>query len=174
MALIKELDYKVPKINAAQMAMQRMGSTRAGAWFFARTMHHIDSVLLRLSRGQVTLAPIVAGVAIVTVTTTGARTRLRRETHIAGVPSGGDIAIIGTSFGRSRTPGWYYNMRADPKVEVTYRNKTVSAIAREASAEERRAIWARARTIYAGYEAYARRIKSREIPIMILSSSELQ
>ena len=36
--------------------------------------------------------------------------------------------------------------------------------------EERQAIWERARQIYGGYEAYARRIKDRPIHIMLLST----
>jgi hypothetical protein len=43
------------------------------------------------------------------------------------VPSGGDIAIIGTNFGQPGTPGWYYNLRAQPRAEVTYRNRSVTA-----------------------------------------------
>jgi deazaflavin-dependent oxidoreductase (nitroreductase family) len=104
------------------------------------------------------------------VTTTGARTGQRRTTPLLGVPAGDDIAVIGTNFGQSRTPGWYHNMRADPKVEVTYRNKTVKAAAREADDSERQAIWDRARPVYVGYDAYASRIKNREIHVMILSA----
>jgi deazaflavin-dependent oxidoreductase (nitroreductase family) len=168
--IIQAFGYKVRKPNAAQVAMQHIGSTRAGAWFFARTLHHVDRGLLRLSRGQVTLPGVVAGIPVLTVTTTGARTGQRRTAPLLGVPAGDDIAVIGTSFGQPRTPAWYHNMRADPKVEVTYRNKTIKAIAREAGDEEREAIWGRARTIYAGYEAYARRITNRQIHIMILSA----
>jgi hypothetical protein len=65
-------------------------------------------------------------------------------------------------------------MRADPVVEVAYRNKTTKASAREGDDDERRAIWDRARTIYVRYEAYAKRIKSKEIHIMILSKRERQ
>jgi deazaflavin-dependent oxidoreductase (nitroreductase family) len=63
----------------------------------------------------------LAGLPVLTVTTTGARTGQRRSAPLVGVPAGDDIAVIGTSFGQSRTPGWYHNMRADPKVEATYR-----------------------------------------------------
>ena len=106
---------------------------------------------------------------MLTLTTTGARSGQRRSTPLLGVPFGDEIAVIGTHFGQLGTPGWYYNLRADPRAEVTYRNKTIPAAAREASDEERQAIWARARAIYAGYDAYARRIKDRKIPIMVLS-----
>jgi deazaflavin-dependent oxidoreductase (nitroreductase family) len=85
-----------------------------------------------------------------------------------------NIAGLGTSFGQPRTPSWYHNMRANPTVEVTYRNKTIKAIAREADDEEGQAIWDRARTIYVGYEAYASRLKNRHVHIMILSAIEPQ
>jgi deazaflavin-dependent oxidoreductase (nitroreductase family) len=171
--LIQAFEYQVRKPSAAQVVMQRTAATRPGAWFFARTLHHVDRVLLRLSRGQLTLPGVVAGIPVLTVTTTGARTGQRRTVPLLGVPAGEDIAVIGTSFGQPRTPGWYHNMRADPEVEVTYRNKTIRAIARQAGNDERQAIWDRARTIYAGYEAYAGRIKNREIHIMILSAGGL-
>jgi deazaflavin-dependent oxidoreductase (nitroreductase family) len=174
MGIIQAFGYKARKPNTVQVAMQHIAATRAGAWFFAKTLHHIDKALLRLSGGQVTLPGVVAGLPVLTVTTTGARTGQRRSAPLLGVPAGEDIAVLGTSFGQSRTPGWYHNMRADPKVEVTYRNKTIKAIAREADDEERTAIWDRARTIYAGYEAYASRIKNRQIHVMVLSTEEHQ
>jgi deazaflavin-dependent oxidoreductase (nitroreductase family) len=170
MGIIQAVGYKVRKPNAAQVAMQHVAATRPGAWLFSRTLHHIDNALLRVSRGQVTLPAVVAGIPVLTVTTTGARTGQRRTAPLLGVPAGDDIAVIGTRFGQARTPAWYHNMRANPRVEVAYRDKTINAVAREAGDQEREAIWDRARTIYAGYEAYAGRIKDRQIRIMILSA----
>jgi F420H(2)-dependent quinone reductase len=45
-------------------------------------------------------------------------------------------------------------------------------VAREAGDEERPAIWDTARSIYAGYEVYARRISDRKIRIMVLSAAQ--
>jgi deazaflavin-dependent oxidoreductase (nitroreductase family) len=81
----------------------------------------------------VTFSAIAGGQPVLTVTTTGARTGQPRTTPLLGVPAGDDIALIGSSFGRPRNPGWYYNLRANPKAEVTYRDKTIRAIAREAA-----------------------------------------
>lgn len=150
--------------------MWHISSSRPGAWLFARSLHHIDTLVLRLSRGQFTLAGASAGIPVLTLTTTGARTGQRRTTPLLGVPFGDDIAVIGTRFGQAGTPGWYYNLRADPRAELTYRDTTASAAAREAGDEEWQAIWARARQIYAGYDAYARRITDRKIHIMVLSA----
>lgn len=169
MGIIQALNYQIPRPNTVQRAIWRLSSSRGGSWVFARTLHHLDKLLLRRTQGKVTLATLAAGVPVLTITTTGVRTGLRRTTPLIGVPFGGDIAVIGTRFGQSGTPGWYYNLRAEPSLEITYANRTVVATAREASESERAAIWARARKIYAGYEVYARRMGSRRIPIMILS-----
>lgn len=170
MGLIQALAYQIPEPNAAQRAVWHVSSSRLGAWLFARSAHHMDRFLLRRSKGQVALAGLVAGIPVITVATTGARTGMTRSTPLLGVPCGDDIAVIGTRFGQRGTPGWYHNMRAHPAVTVSYRGRTVKAGAHEAHGEEWRAIWERARMIYAGYEAYARRIKDREIHIMILSA----
>jgi deazaflavin-dependent oxidoreductase (nitroreductase family) len=169
MGLVQALDYKLPVPSAVQRAMWRISSSRPGAWLFARSLPRVDKFVLRMSRGQVTLAGITGGIPVLTITTTGARSDLRRTTPLLGVPFGGDIAIIGTNFGQLGTPGWYYNLRAQPRAEVTYRNRSVTATAREADAEERQTILGQARKIYSGYEAYARRITDRQIPIMILT-----
>lgn len=172
MGILQAFDYQVRKPNAAQLAMQHVAATRAGAWLFGQTLHHIDRVLLQLSHGEVAVPGVLAGLPVVTVTTTGARSGQRRSVPLIGVPAAGDLAVIGTSFGQPRTPGWYYNMRANPKVDVTYRNRTVAAVAREASEEEAQAIWGRARALYVGYQAYATRIKNRPIHVMVLGEDE--
>ncbi len=169
MGLVQALEYELPVPGAVQRAMWRISSSRPGAWLFARSLPRVDKFVLRMSRGQVTLAGITAGIPVLTITTTGARSGLRRTTPLLGVPFGGDIAVIGTNFGQAGTPGWYYNLRAQPRAEVSYRNRSVTAAAREADADERQAILAQARKIYGGYEAYARRITGRQIPVMILS-----
>lgn len=156
--------------SAVQRATWHISSSRPGAWLFSRSLHHVDKLMLGLSRGRVTLASVTAGIPVLTITTTGARSGKRHTSPLLGVPFRGDIAIIGTRFGQPGTPGWYYNLRARPQAEVAYRDKSVSATAREADEEEWQAIWDQARKIYSGYDAYARRITDRKIRIMILSA----
>jgi deazaflavin-dependent oxidoreductase (nitroreductase family) len=169
MGLVQALGYALPVPNAVQRAMRPLASSRPGGWLFARSLPQIDKFVLRISRGQVTLTGVTGGIPVVTITTTGARSGRSRTTPLMGVPFGEDIAVIGAHFGQPGTPAWYYNLRAQPRAQVTYQNRTVSATARQADADERQAILSQARTIYPGYEAYARRITGREIPIMILT-----
>ena len=148
--------------------MWHVSSSPPGAWLFAKSLHRIDKVLLRVTDGRLSAPEILAGIPVVMVRTTGARTGQRRETPLLGVPAGEDLAVIGTHFGQSGTPGWYYNLLAHPKTEVAYRGRLIPARAREAEGDEWTAIWAKARQMYAGYEAYARRIRDRPIHIMVL------
>jgi deazaflavin-dependent oxidoreductase (nitroreductase family) len=171
MGLIEALSYKIPAPNLAQRAMWHLSSSRPGAWLFARSMPCVDRAILRLSRGQRTLAGVAAGVPVLTVTTTGAKTGRPRSSPLIGVPFGRDIAIIGTRFGQPGTPGWYYNLRAEPRAEVAYQGRSVNATAREAGEDEWQQIWVQAKKIYPGYDAYSRRITDRKIHIMILSAS---
>jgi deazaflavin-dependent oxidoreductase (nitroreductase family) len=168
MGLIDQLGYRIPEANRFQRLVWKVSSSRPGAWLFAKTLHHVDRLVLRLSRGRATVPGVLAGLPVITVATTGARTRERREVPLVGVPSGDDIAVIGTRFGQKRTPAWYVNLRAEPRAEVGYRGRTVPVVAREAKGDEREAVWARGCQMYAGYQAYARRIDNRPIHVVVL------
>jgi deazaflavin-dependent oxidoreductase (nitroreductase family) len=168
MGVIDQLDYQIPEANRFQRLVWKVSSSRPGAWFFAKTLHHMDRLVLRLSRGRVTVPGVLAGIPVITLATTGARSGERREVPLLGVPSGDDMAVIGTRFGQTKTPAWYFNLVAEPRAEVVYRDRTASVVAREAKGDEREAVWARGCEIYAGYQAYARRIHGRPIHVMIL------
>jgi hypothetical protein len=61
MGLVQALKYEVPQPNAAQRALWHVSSSSPGAWLFAKSGPPVDTFLLRLSKGQVTLAKVVAG-----------------------------------------------------------------------------------------------------------------
>jgi deazaflavin-dependent oxidoreductase (nitroreductase family) len=166
--LIDQLGYRIPEANRLQRLVWKVSSSRPGAWLFAKSLHHIDRLVLRLSRERVTVPGVLAGLPVLTLASTGARSGQRREVPLVGVPTGEQIAVIGTRFGQPRTPGWYFNLRAEPRAEVGYRGRTVPVVAREAEGDEREAVWARGCQIYAGYQAYARRLDHRQIHVMVL------
>jgi hypothetical protein len=57
------------------------------SFFYARTLHHIDQLVFRFTRGRATFASWVAGLPIVMLTTTGAKSG-RRNTLRPGTQSG--------------------------------------------------------------------------------------
>lgn len=169
MGTVQALDYRISEPSVVQAFMRRVASSRQGAWLFSRSLHHVDRLLLRSTSGQVSLPKVAAGLPVIFVTTRGARSGHRRTAPLLGIPHGDDLAVVGTRFGQQGTPGWYYNLRADPRAEVVYRDRRVGVVAREAEGDEWRAIWERACEVYSGYEAYASRIGDRPIHIMVLT-----
>ena len=86
--LIDQLGYRVPEANALQRLVWKVSSSRPGAWLFAKTLHHADRLVLRLTRNHVTVPGVLAGLPVIALATTGARTGQRRDVPLVGVPSG--------------------------------------------------------------------------------------
>jgi hypothetical protein len=60
-------------------------------------------------------------------------------------------------------------MRKNPVVKASINGSAYDFIAREVSGEERARYWDKASAIYGGYAAYERRVKGRQIPVILLS-----
>lgn len=135
--------------------------------FFADKIPIIDQLVLKLTGGIYTISEF-AGWNIIQLTTIGAKTGRIRTSPLVGLIDGDKIAIIGSSFGRVHTPGWYYNLRAYPQCKVEFKGRSGEYIARETSGEEYENYWQLAISHYAGYEKYKERAAHRHIPVMVL------
>src|SRR5689334_4718441 len=157
--------------NARQRAFQRGASTKAGAWLFSKTAHHLDRLLLARTHGRTALATLLAGLPIITVTTTGAKSGRPRALPLLGIPIDGDLALIGTNFGQTNTPGWVYNLEAHPSARVAYGDRSVDVTARRANPDETDAALVAAASVYPGYDKYRERITGREVKVFVLTPS---
>ena len=162
------LGYEARPANAAQRAVQRMASTRAGSWVFQRTLYRIDRPLHRWTGGRLTAPGLLAGLPVIMVTTTGARSGLARTMPLAGIPVADDLAVVGSNFAQARTPAWVHNLEADPRATVAWRDAAVAVRARPATESEREAVWVRGAEIYGGFRAYRERITDRTVRIFVL------
>ena len=132
MGSLHELGFEVKPANALQRMIQAVGSSRPGAWLFSKTLYQPDKVLFKATGGRLTVPAFLAGLPVVMLTTTGAKTGQRRTMPLLGIPVGGDLAVIGSNYGQKNTPGWVYNLEADPSAAVGYRDRTVDVVARRA------------------------------------------
>ena len=139
-------------------------SSKPGAALLRKVMHRIDRPLLRLTRGRLSF---VAAYPALLLTTTGARSGKPRTVPLLYVRYGSGFAIIGTRFGSTRHPGWYYNLRAHPRAIIEIDGRQYVCVARVADEAEREQIWERAVRMYSGYKRYAARTH-RTIPMLIL------
>lgn len=148
--------------------VQGIASTAAGSWLFARLAHRLDGPILRLTAGRVSLTSLLAGLPIVTLTTTGAKSGKPRSVPLVGLPDGDQIILIASNFGQTHYPAWYHNLRAYPEATLTINGQTGRYVAEEVTGEEREAYWRQAVALYPGYAAYRRRVGARHIPVVRL------
>ena len=137
------------------------------SWLMARILHHADTLVLRLSRGKLTIAQI-SGLPIIELTTTGAKTGKQHTLPLTGLPDEDKYALIASNFGQAHHPGWYHNLRANPECIVRKDGQVRSYIAREADEQENEYYYEMAIAYYIGYAAYKQRAGERKIPVMIL------
>ncbi len=171
MTTISALGYRYRRPNVLQRAMQQIGASRPGAWLFKRMLHPIDKVLFKLTNGRMTVPGLLAGLPVIMVTTTGAKSGKPRTMPLLGIPMDGDVAIIGSNFGQSGTPGWVYNLEADPSATISYRGATVDVSAHLASEPQADAAFAEAAKVYPGYGKYRQRASHRTIRVFMLGPS---
>ncbi len=99
------------------------------------------------------------------LTTRGARSGLERTVPLLAVPSGDDLAVLGTNWGGGSSPAWVHNLAASPVAVVEYREARADVRAERlhgAAAEE---VWRRAAELYPGYAEYPRRAGTRDITV---------
>ena len=146
--------------------LDMFAASRLGSALFRPTLHHIDRVLLWLTRGH---AGMTLGIPTLQLTTTGARSGKQLTVPLLYVRHGEDVVVIGTRFGSTTHPGWYYNLRNEPRASVRVKGERYPVTARPATAEEREQIWPQAVRIYPGYDTYLDRVGNREVPIFVLA-----
>jgi len=155
-----------------QRLIRGIASTSLGAWFSAPTLHHLDRIIMRLFGRRASLTRLFTGLEPVWLTTTGAKSGLPRTVPLLGIEEGEKIILIASNWGQDHHPAWYRNVRVHPEVTVSVRGREAVYVAREAQAEEREAYWQKAVAYYPGYAAYQRRVRGRQIPLIILTPNE--
>jgi deazaflavin-dependent oxidoreductase (nitroreductase family) len=155
--------------NSLQRLFQRFAATRLSSWVFARTLHPLDRLLLRLSGGRVSVPGVLTGLPVVMLTTIGAKSGQPRTVPLVGLRDGDKVVLIASNFGQAHHPAWYYNLRAHPEATVELPERTGTYLAREATPAERQIYWRRATDLYVGFPAYQQRAQGRHIPIMVLT-----
>ncbi len=107
------------------------------------------------------------GKPVVLLTSRGNKTGKLRKTPLMRVEHDGRYAVVASIGGAPKHPVWYYNLIADPHVEL--RDGTVSQdmLARELTGYERQEWWDRAVAAWPDYASYQERTE-RVIPVFVL------
>jgi deazaflavin-dependent oxidoreductase (nitroreductase family) len=82
----------------------------------------------------------------------------------------GNYAVVASQGGAPTHPRWYFNLVADPQVELQDGPQTFDMTAREVTGDEKAAWWERAVAAYPDYADYQKKT-DREIPVFVLEPS---
>jgi deazaflavin-dependent oxidoreductase (nitroreductase family) len=161
--LLEQLAFEVPENNAFRRSVRRAVSSRKATPLLARFLEDTDRILLRLTDGRSSVAGLLAGQPVITLTTTGAKTGQRRSTILNAWPLDGDLAVLGTNFGRSSHPGWVHNLAASPAAEVTYKRVMATVTAERMGEAATNALFEQAIAVHVGYAQYRASITDRDV-----------
>jgi len=153
--------------NTYQKFIHRFVMIRSVTAFFAPRSHLLDKALLKLTNGKFSITGLM-GWPIIEITTIGVKTGQPRTMPLIGIVDHEKIAVVGSSFGRTHNPGWYYNLKAHPECDVLFKGRTEKYVAREMVGDEYEKYWQMAVSYYKGYEKYKERAAHRHIPVMLL------
>ncbi|MEU9575482.1 nitroreductase family deazaflavin-dependent oxidoreductase [Streptomyces massasporeus] len=108
---------------------------------------------------------------VVILTSRGARSGKLRKTPVMRVEHEGRYAAVASLGGSPKHPVWYFNLLADPHVELQDGPVKQDMTAREVTGEEKAAWWERAVAAYPAYADYQKKT-NREIPVFVLEPAE--
>ena len=103
---------------------------------------------------------------ICVVTMRGARTGRTRHVPVMYVPWGDGVIVVASLGGAPNHPTWYYNLVANPDIEVQVKDRSLKLRARLASRDEKDAVWPQCVKYYPDYQVYQDRT-SRDIPVFL-------
>ena len=117
-----------------------------------------------------TTGTTMRGMPVIIVTTRGAKSGKLRKVPLMRVEHHGEYAAVASMGGAPMNPVWYFNLVANPQVQVQDGTVVQTMTAREVTGQEKAAWWQRcvaAFPVYADYQAKT----ERSIPVFVLTAT---
>ena len=136
------------------------------SWPFLRRAFGAHGTLYRATRGLI--GHHIPGLPpFLLLDHVGAKSGKRRTTPLLYVKDDGHYVVVASKGGHPKHPAWLHNLRANPDTTIQVGGRRMEVRAREARAEERGRLWAKAVAAWKAYDEYQARTE-REIPLVVL------
>jgi deazaflavin-dependent oxidoreductase (nitroreductase family) len=112
------------------------------------------------------------GRPVIVLTSVGAKTGKLRKTALMRVEHDGTYAVVASLGGAPKHPVWYFNLKANPHVELQDGPTKRDYLAREVSGDEKAIWWDRAVEAWPDYAKYQAKTE-RIIPVVVLDAVDL-
>ena len=104
---------------------------------------------------------------VIVLTTRGAKSGKIRKSPLMRVEHGGRYAVVASKGGAPENPVWFYNVVADPHVELQDGPVRQDMVARQVTGAEEAEWWDRAVAAYPDYADYQKKT-DRQIPVFVV------
>jgi deazaflavin-dependent oxidoreductase (nitroreductase family) len=148
--------------------VEPIARSEVGRWWLINASPKLDPFLYRISGGRLTSLPM----SVLFLTHTGARSGRRSRTPLVYFTDGEDAIVIASNYGRAKHPAWYYNVKANPEVEVGVAGRECRYRADVVTDAERERLWPLAVQFTEVYADYVQRAEGRTIQLVRLSPLE--
>jgi deazaflavin-dependent oxidoreductase (nitroreductase family) len=108
--------------------------------------------------------------AVIIVTTLGAKSGKVRKVPLMRVEYEGEYAAVASMGGAPKNPVWYANLVANPQVEVRDGTIVRAMTAREVTGQEKAIWWQRCVAAFPDYAKYQEKT-DRAIPVFVLTAT---
>ena len=110
-----------------------------------------------------------AGTTLILIHHIGAKSGIERVLPLACSPQGdGRFAIVASAGGSPTHPDWYYNLKANPRIEAEVGTQTFTVLAEELDGAARAALWPKL-TAEAPSLGEFQAKTARQIPVFMLT-----
>ena len=111
------------------------------------------------------------GLPVIIVTNRGRKTGATRKTPLMRAVDGQRYILVASQGGAPNHPQWYFNLKAEPNVEIRDRTEVYSMRVREiVDSEERQRLWDIAVKAYPPYQEYQEKTE-RIIPVFVAEAT---
>ncbi|MBT4522977.1 MAG: nitroreductase family deazaflavin-dependent oxidoreductase [Halieaceae bacterium] len=120
------------------------------------------------SKGTGPDSTVPTGLPTLLLTVTGRKSGEQRTLPLVFMQSGEEMVVVGSLGGYDRHPAWYLNISANPGCRLQLDDQKMAAVARDASAEERKELWPRLIAMFPNWGFFQHQT-DRPFPIVILT-----
>lgn len=136
-----------------------------------KTMSNLHTRLYRVTGGRLGKnwrigAAARRAVPVCLLTTTGRKSGRPRTVPLCYLRDGDAVIVVASQGGLPANPQWFFNVRANPAVQVEIGKRRGDYRARVAGPDERARLWPRLVELYPDYASY-QSWTDREIPVVI-------
>jgi len=132
-----------------------------------KVISQANTWLFRVSGGRLG-GRMPGGQPVLLLTTIGRKSGQPHTAPLLYLKEGDVYVVVASKGGMSHHPLWFKNLEANPRVEVEVGSSKLVMNARQATANEKAAVWPKLVAMYPSYADYQKRT-TRDIPVVLLT-----